>query len=163
MTTFNRTYRSPKFFLCTHVTEEDYLGFEPVKERFSHFTFLCYGIGKVYAFNGDDVEVIDSGEPKTLMDVSKHINYSVVGQAKANTKIISFNSWKKDDRWDGRLINENVVKSDRDYSCLVCLEGSVIVNGKEINEMQYANLLKGKEYPINILENSYVGLFELCQ
>jgi len=92
MTTFNRTWRSPKFFLCTHVTEEDYLGFEPVKERFSHFTFLCYGKGKVYAFNGDDVEVIDSGEPKTLMDVSKHINYSVVGQAKANTKIISFNS-----------------------------------------------------------------------
>ena len=134
-----------------------------MKERFSHFTFLCYGKGKVYAFNGDDVEVIDSGEPKTLMDVSKHINYSVVGQAKANTKIISFNSWKKDDRWDGRLINENVVKSDSDYSCLVCLEGSVIINGKEINEMQYANLVKGKEYPINILENSYVGLFELCQ
>ena len=163
MTTFNRTYRSPKFFLCTHVSEEDHIHFESMEERFSHFTFICYGKGKGYAFDGDDMEIVDSGEPKTLMNVSKHINYSVVGQAKANTKIISFNSWKKDDRWDGRLINENVVKSDKDYSCLVCLEGSVIVNGKEINEMQYANLVKGKEYSINILENSYVGLFELCQ
>ena len=163
MTTFNRTYRSPKFFLCTHVTEEDYLGFESSENRFSYFTFLCYGKGKVYAFDGDDVEIIDSTKPKTLINVSRIINYSVVGQAKANTKIISFNSWKKDNKWDGRLINENMVRSDRDYACLVCLEGSVIVNGNEINEMQYANLVKGKEYPINIPKNSYVGLFELCQ
>ena len=162
MTTFNRTYRSPKFFLCTHVSEEDHIHFESMEERFSHFTFICYGKGKGYAFDGDDMEIVDSGQPKTLMDVGKYINCSMVGQSKANTKIISFNSWKKDDIWDGRLVTENVVKSDKDYACLVCFEGSVIVNGKEINEMQYANLIKGKEYPINISENSYVGLFELC-
>ena len=43
MTTFNRTYRSPKFFMCVHHTEEAHIGFEPAEERFSHFSFICKG------------------------------------------------------------------------------------------------------------------------
>ena len=49
MTTFNRTYRSPKFFLCVHHTEEAHVGFEPAEERFSHFSFICRGGGRFHA------------------------------------------------------------------------------------------------------------------
>ena len=88
MTTFNRTYRSPKFFLCVHHATDDYIGFEPAHERFSQFTFLSYGEGKFYAFDGEGVEQFKSNIPKTLFDVRKHLNYNVVGQSKANTKVI---------------------------------------------------------------------------
>ena len=118
MITFNRTYRSPKFFLCAHHATVDYIGFEPAHERFSQFTFLSYGEGKFYAFDGKGVEEFDSNSPKTLFDVRKHLNYDVVAQSKANTKVISFNPWRKEEEWSGRLITENMVKSEYDYSCV---------------------------------------------
>ncbi len=163
MTTFNRTYRSPKFFLCVHHATGDYIGFEPSHERFSQFTFLSYGEGKFYAFDGEGVEEFKSNVPKTLFDVRKHLNYDVVGQSKANTKVISFNPWRKEEEWNGRLITGGMIQSEWEYSCIVCFEGTCTINGKQIDEMQYANLKKDKEYPVEIPEGCYVGLFELCQ
>ena len=86
-----------------------------------------------------------------------------MGLSKANTKVISFNPWRKAEEWSGRLITENMVKSEYDYSCVVCFEGTCTINGKQIDEMQYANLKKDKEYSVEIPEDCYVGLFELCQ
>lgn len=163
MTTFNRTYRSPKFFLCVHHTEEAEVGFEPAEERFSHFSFICRGGGRFHALENGRFISHDSMEPKKLFPVGRYINCNVVGESDENTRVISFNSWKKTDKWEGKLLESGSVSSDKAYSCIVCLEGSCTVNGKEIGELDYADLVQGKEYPIEVHENSYVGLFELCQ
>jgi hypothetical protein len=162
MTTFNRTYRSPKFFMCVHHTEEAHIGFEPAEERFSHFSFICRGGGKFHALVNGKFESHDSMEVKKLFPVGKYINCNVVGETNKNTRAISFNSWNKNDKWEGRLLESGIVSSNKRYACIVCLEGSCTVNGKEIVEMQYADLKIEKEYPIEIHENSYVALFELC-
>ena len=44
----------------------------------------------------------------------------------------------------------------------MCIRDSCNINGKDIKELNYANLIQGKEYPINIPQDSYVALFELC-
>jgi len=162
MTTFNRTYRSPKFFLCVHHTEEAHVGFEPAQERFSHFSFICRGSGRFHALvDGEFVSHTSMGV-KELFPVGKYINCNVVGESDENTRAISFNSWNKNDKWEGRLIETGTVSSTQRYAAIVCLEGSCTVDGKEIQELEYANLKPNKEYSINISEDSYVGLFELC-
>lgn len=163
MTTFNRTYRSPKFFMCVHHTEEAHVGFEPAEERFSHFSFICKGSGRFHALvDGEFISHTSIGTKK-LFPVGKYINCNVVGETDENTRAISFNSWNKNDKWEGRLLESGTVSSDKKYACIVCLEGSCLVNGKEIAEMEYADLKLDKEYPIEIKEDSYVALFELCQ
>jgi hypothetical protein len=100
--------------------------------------------------------------PKKLFSVKEYINCNVVGELNENTRIIFFNSWNKNDNWEGRLIETGTVSSTQKYAAIVCLEGSCTIDGKEIRELEYADLNPNKEYSVNISEDSYVGLFELC-
>ena len=59
-------------------------------------------------------------------------------------------------------MSELTISSSKSYSCVLCFEGTCNINGKDIEELNYANLIQGKEYPINIPQDSYVALFELC-
>ena len=164
MNTFNRTYRSPKFFLCSYQCEKGSTTTERVEECTSQFGFLYYGRGTAYNTNGDEVFVNHFKGDKSLIDVRKYINFTNFGIYHEDTRIISFNSWKKTDRWEGRLIDrsELTISSSKSYSCVLCFEGTCNINGKDIKELNYANLIQGKEYPINIPQDSYVALFELC-
>ena len=164
MTTFNRTYRAPKFFLCVHHTEEEHVVFEPAEERFSHFSFISRGGGRLHALvDGKfDSNTSMSVGVKKLFTVKQFINCNVVGELNENTRIIFFNSWHKNDNWEGRLIETGTVSSIQKYAAIVCLEGSCTIDGKEIRELEYANLKPNKEYSVKLSEDSYVGLFELC-
>jgi hypothetical protein len=164
MNTFNRTYRSPKFFLCSYHCEKGSTTTERVEECTSQFGFLYYGRGTAYNTNGDEVFVNHFKGDKSLIDVRKYINFTNFGIYHEDTRIVSFNSWKKTDRWEGRLIDrsELTISSSKSYSCVLCFEGTCNINGKDIKELNYANLIQGKEYPINIPQDSYVALFELC-
>jgi len=166
MTTLNTIYRSRKFFLCVHQCKDNLIGYESSKERLTHFTFLSYGHGKFYFFYenyDDEMQLVEENEEKQLYDLRKYINCNVVARSKSNSKIISFNSWRKTDQWNARLINkeEKTIKSNHDYSCLVCFEGNCTINNKELNEFDVADLVKDKEYNISLKENCYIGLFEL--
>tara|TARA_R100000388_G_scaffold91810_1_gene74155 strand:+ start:579 stop:1073 length:495 start_codon:yes stop_codon:yes gene_type:complete len=164
MNTFNRTYRSPKFFLCAYHCAKGSITTEPVEECLSQFTFVYYGKGTSYNVDGDEVIVNNIIGDRSLIDVRKYIDYTSFGIYHEDTRIISFNSWKKTDKWEGRLIDrsESTISSNKSYSCIVCFEGTCSINDKDIGELNYANLIQGKEYPINIPQDSYVVLFELC-
>ena len=45
MSTFNRTYRAPKFFLCIHTTDEYHIELEKAENRHSYYSFICRGTG----------------------------------------------------------------------------------------------------------------------
>lgn len=165
-TTYNKNLRSKKFFLCVHQCTEKMIGFELAKERFTQFTFLSYGYGKFHFFDDNyDVEIktIEKSDEKKLYDLREYINCNVVAQSKSNTKIISFNPWKKYEKWNGRLIDvfESTLKTDSEYACIICLEGTCNVNGKEFVSLDCADIIKGEEYQIHLNKDSYVGLFEL--
>ena len=45
MSTFNRTYRAPKFFLCIHITDDYHIELEKAENRHSYYSFICRGAG----------------------------------------------------------------------------------------------------------------------
>lgn len=163
MTSFNRTYRAPKFFLCTHTTPDKTIGFEKSEDRFTQFTYLAYGHGKFHFFYEDKIKTIDGMDIKKLYDLRQYINCNVVSETKMDSKIISFNSWRKNETWNGRLIDkdEKIILTNNTYTCVVCFEGETIINGHKLKELDFADLLMNKKYEIEILDNSYVALFEL--
>ena len=54
MTTYNRHYRSKKFFLCIHSGEKNTIGFEHESNRHTQFSFVHHGNGTYYAFDDND-------------------------------------------------------------------------------------------------------------
>ena len=160
--TFHTTYRSPKFFICVHVTHHSELQFESAVNRHTFYTYVVHGKGIYCCFDGKNAETFEFLEEKKLFDLRKYTKSSIVGTNYIDSEIISFNPWRKNENWDGKLLDKDIktVKSDKDYACLVCFEGNFNINGKEVPKLSYVNLIKGKEYPIEI-RDSYVGMFEL--
>ena len=161
MTTFNRIYRAPKFHLCVHTGNQDHIGFEPADSRRTQFTFVSYGIGTFHAFTGDDHSVISNTGNEELLDLRKYVGSAVVIKARGNYRIISFNSWRQNEIWQGRLLDKDEVEilSKHLYSTLVCFKGTFKINDKEVPEMTYVELKQNKIYNIDS-SSSFVGLFE---
>ena len=112
-------------------------------------------------FFDDKHEVVTYTQAGDLLDLRKFIDSSVVGQATENYRIISFNSWKKNQVWKGRLLgqNETQISSQHSYSTLVCFQGTFKINGKEVPELSYVELKQNKIYNIDS-SDSFVGIFE---
>ena len=94
MTTFNRTYRTPKFFLCVHTTAEYHIELEKAENRHTHYCTVMRGEGTLHVQRDGKFERINlpvDGKKK-LVDVSDSINCNVVGESFENTKFICFNS-----------------------------------------------------------------------
>lgn len=163
MTTLNTTHRARKFFLCVHQTSSDSIGFEKVEDRFTQFTYLCYGHGKFHFFFDDDIVTVDGQTPRKLYDLRKYVNCNVVIQTKMNSRIISFNPWRKNQEWVGRLLdkNEKIIKTDKEYACIVCFEGNPIINGKEFKELDFADIVKNNQYTVEMEDDANIGFFEL--
>ena len=119
------------------------------------------GTGTYHAFTGDDHDVITNNGEEELLDLRKYIGSSVVIKAKGNYRIISFNSWRQNEIWQGRLLDQNEVEisSKHLYSTLVCFKGTLKINDKEVPEMTYVELKQNKIYNIDS-SDSFVGLFE---
>lgn len=164
MTTLNTIYRSRKFFLCVHQASKGMVGFEKAEERFTKFTYFQYGSGKLHILEGENFKSYDCEGIKKLYNLSEYINMNVVCQATENSRFISFNPWRKDENWNGRMIDssEKIIKSEYDYSCIVCFEDKLSINNQEVSELSYVDLRKGIEYNIQIPENCYAAIFELC-
>ena len=163
MSTFNRTYRAPKFFLCVHTTAEYHIELEKAENRHTHYCTVMRGEGTLHVQRDGKFERINlpvDGKKK-LVDVSDSINCNVVGESFENTKFICFNSWKKTNKWNAKMLDTGTIKSEKEYSCIIAFEGSCSINGKNINEMEYADLKKSKEYDIIISDNSSIAFFEL--
>ena len=162
MSTFNRTFRAPKFFLCVNTTDNYHIGLEKAENRYSHFCFLCWGSGNLHVLEQGQFNKYSSDGVKKLVDISHCINSNVVAETFENSKGISFCSWNKHDKWNGKILETGKIKSEKEYSCIISFEGSCFVNGTEIGEMDYADLKKSKEYNIVVPEGSSTAFFELC-
>ena len=119
MTTFNRTYRAPKFHLCVHTTDDYHVGYDPAENRYSHYSFLSHGGGRYHALVDGKFETHETTEPKQLIYVGNYMNSHMVGECFENTRIITFNSWRKNEKWEGRLIDSGKIISSNSYSSLI--------------------------------------------
>ena len=69
--------------------------------------------------------------------------------------IYGFNTLDVKDDWDGKLISESFEGNDRSY--LICFDGRPIINGIQMQRMDYAKL-ENKCYNVDI-KDGMVGVF----
>ena len=77
MSTFNRTYRAPKFFLCIHTTDEYHIELERAENRHSYYSFICRGTGILHILRDGKFKTVESQGIKNLFDVSDVIDCNV--------------------------------------------------------------------------------------
>ena len=74
--------------------------------------------------------------------------------------MIGFNTINKNEVWNGRLVIEPTVLVQKE-SHLICFDGNTIVNGKQLERFDYADLSPDRTYEIN-LNDGALGLFTEC-
>jgi hypothetical protein len=150
------------FILCVNIGDAEYIATEHPNLVYTLYLYIIKGKGKVGSIKGDKIEwkTLDVADGQ-LIDVSDYINSYGIMIAETDFYYIGFNTLNKNIKWDGRLISneEKSLLSTTPNSYLVCLNGKVTINDKQFKRFDYASLDMGKEYKINIEENSALGLF----
>lgn len=162
--TNHKLIKARKFALCIHQASKDMIDIERSEHRFSYYTYLEYGNALFYVLDGLNPFCIAMDSPKTLYDLKQYVNNDIVGKALENTRAISFNPYRLNEKWDGKLIKTSgEIFSDKSYSAIISLEGDFTIDGHKFSQYDYAELTQNKKYNIEIPEGSYAGLFELVE
>lgn len=145
------------FTLCVNIGEKGYVLAEHPDERYTIFYYALYGSGKIGKIFESDYILIES---KKLTDVREYINSEVIFHAHEDFCLIGFNTMDKNTNWNPKILDKNIkiVKEDR-KSILICLDGNMIVNDKKFKRYNYASLVVGKEYNIEIDQDSMAVIF----
>ena len=145
------------FTLCVNIGENGYVLAEHPNERYTIFYYALYGSGKFGKIFESEYILIES---KKLVDVQDYVNSEVIFHAHEDFCLIGFNTMNKNIHWNARILDKNtkVVKENK-KSILICLDGSMIVNDKKFKRYNYASLVVGKEYDIEIDQDSTAVIF----
>ena len=148
------------FTICVNIGDAEYVLAEHPSERHTLYIYPIKGKAKLGHIFQSDYVTIDSNENK-LLNIKEYLNEVVVFQTETDFYFIGFNTLNKNIDWDGRLITneESLLVIDKPNSYFVCLNGKVTINDKQFKRFDYASVDVGKEYSIQINENSALGLF----
>jgi len=103
----------------------------------------------------DDTSILMSYDKNNFID-EKHLKgREKIYQAFTDFHIFGFNPLKPYQDWDGKLVKESFFGDSKSY--LICFNGSPVVNGIEMQRMDYA-LLQPKEYKVEI-NDGVLGMF----
>ena len=141
------------FSLCVNIGEKGYVLAEHPNERYTIFYYGIRGRGKFARLFEEKYLNIEEGK---LYDVQEYVNSNVVFQAEEDFHLIGFNTNDKNIKWQAQIINIEINKYTTEYikSYLVCLDGKILINGKNFKRYDYAQLKVGKEYNIEQPDNS---------
>jgi hypothetical protein len=141
------------FSLCVNIGEKGYVLAEHPNERYTIFYYGIRGRGKFARLFEEKYLNIEEGK---LYDVQEYVNSNVVFQAEEDFHLIGFNTNDKNIKWQAQIINTEINKYTTEYikSYLVCLDGKILINGKNFKRYDYAQLKVGKEYNIEQSDNS---------
>ena len=141
------------FSICVNIGEKGYVLAEHPNERYTIFYYGIRGSGKFARLFEEKYLNIEEGK---LYDVQEYVNSNVVFQAEEDFHLIGFNTNDKNIKWQAQIINTEINKYTTEYikSYLVCLDGKILINGKNFKRYDYAQLNVGKEYNIEQSDNS---------
>ena len=141
------------FSLCVNIGEKGYVLAEHPNERYTIFYYGIRGRGKFARLFEEKYLNIEEGK---LYDVQEYVNSNVVFQAEEDFHLIGFNTNDKNIKWQAQIINTEINKYTTEYikSYLVCLDGKILINGKNFKRYDYAQLKVEKEYNIEQSDNS---------
>ena len=142
------------FSICSEMGESGLLFTEYAEERFTLYQIVLKGSGKIAkVFDNESEEVI---EGEQIYNLKKYLGHDTIFQSYQPFHIFGFNTLDVNVDWDGRLIKESFY-CDIPDSYLICFDGSPIINGKQVQRLDYAKLEK-KRYDIE-LNDAIVGVF----
>ena len=145
--------KNEDFAICAETGEKGFIGVEHPDERYTLYQYIHYGKGKFGVITDSGGEFIpfesDDSTKYYLADVKEHLHKYTLFQADSDFSIIGFNTLDKNVDWDGKVITESFTCYSR-TSYLICFDGNPIVNGKKLNQYDYAKLDEWKSYNVDI-------------
>jgi hypothetical protein len=155
-----RFYRKCEDFnLCINIGDKGFVLAEHSSERYTIFYYGLYGSGKFGKIFESDFITLDAKDKK-LVDVKSYVNSEVIFQSNEDFCIIGFNTLDKSIDWDARLLDEGeTTLTENSSSILICLDGSVTVDGVVLNRYNYSKINPSQQYSLQISENTVVALF----
>jgi hypothetical protein len=148
------------FIICVNIGDAGYAGAEDPSRIYTLYLYMIKGKIRVGPLFDPNYQSLDAKDNK-LIDVSEYLHKHGAAVADTDFYYIGFNTLDKSVKWDGRLItnDESPLIVDKPNSYFVCLNGEVTINEKEFKRFDYASVIVGNEYNINVGENSALGLF----
>ena len=141
-----------EFTICSEIGDAgDYL-FEESLDSMTMYHVLIKGRGRLGA--PYEAEYLEEG-PYVLIDAKKYLGKQRIYYGVEDFQIIGFNPLSKNHDWDGRLVTESFDGDSKSW--LICFDGNPIVNGKELNRWNYAQL-EDKHYDV-IINDGCIGVF----
>ena len=143
-----------EFSLCGVTSDAGDIDIDGALNNYTIYHIIVKGSGRLGTpFSSEYVE----GDTKTNNFYNeKHLlGVDRIFEAYTDTLMFGFNPLKPDQDWDGKLIEESFVGDSDSY--LVCFDGNPVVNGVEMQRMDYAKLTD-KKYEVE-LKNGLLGMF----
>ena len=135
-----------EFSLCGVTADAGDIDIDGALNNYTIYHIIVKGSGRLGTpFSSEYVE----GDTKTNNFYNeKHLlGVDRIFEAYTDTLMFGFNPLKPDQDWDGKLIEESFVGDSDSY--LVCFDGNPVVNGVEMQRMDYAKLTD-KEYEVEL-------------
>ena len=142
------------FSICSERGDGGLLFTEYAKERSTLYQIVIRGSGKI-AKVFDTESTFGDYKEDNFTNLKKYMGHDTIFKSYEPFHIFGFNTLDPNQDWDGRLISESFTGNDK--SRLVCFDGNPIINGKELQPLDYA-ILQNKWYNVEI-NDSIVGVF----
>jgi len=147
-----------EFAICSETGSAGDVYVDRALENRALYHILIKGSGRGgFTFDSEYVEA--DSKDNNFHYKGEYIGSDLIFQAYEDYHIFGFCPLDLKHNWNGRLVKESF--DGEDGSWLICFDGRPIVNGKELQRMDYARL-ENKKYEVE-LNDSVIGLFKRVQ
>lgn len=141
------------FSLCCSIGDANVVHSEHSDQRRTMYQIMIKGSGKIgIPFRSDH---INCAKAPAFADMKIYMGKHTIFQSLEPFMMYGFNTLDHNQLWDGKLVTESF--RGNDCHRLVCFDGRPIINGIELEKMDYAKL-EDKDYDVQI-NDGLVGLF----
>ena len=148
--------RDDKFAICSLDVEKGWIGIEPERLSYALYYYVLKGSSKFGVPFKEKYDVIKKGDFYCVKDkLYDHFIMEVL----EDFCMIGFSTLDKEQDWDGRLIDEELLRVDAE-SILICLDGNPVVENQELMMFDYGKIYPGHEYIVDTTDG-VLGLFTM--
>lgn len=144
-----------EFMVCSEIGKSGDIFVELAEENKTLYQIMLRGSGRIARFFDTGYEEFNA-QTQNLVDRKRYLGTNMIFEAYEDYHIFGFNYRGSSVNWDGKLITESFNGDDRSW--LICFDGRPLINGVEMERMDYAKL-ENKWYNVDI-NNSIVGVFK---
>ena len=149
--------RDDDFAICSLDVKKGWIGIEPEQSSFGLYYYVLKGSCKFGVPFKKGFDIIKEGDFYCTKD--KLYDHFII-EALEDFCMIGFNTLDKPQDWNGRIVNEDILKVEKD-GMLICFDGSPVVEDQQLAMFDYGSVHSGQEFSIDVTEG-VLGLFTKC-